>query len=95
MQSITLTGGNLTVDQISLLVHDDEAEVVFDAGVHLNVSYAREFLDEHLHSKVIYGVNTGFGPMASHLVGKETLTALQRNLIHSHAETMKAFRTRQ
>ncbi len=88
MQSITLTGGNLTVDQISLLVHDDEAEVVFEAGVHLNVSYARAFLDEHLHSKVIYGVNTGFGPMASHLVGKETLTALQRNLIHSHAVGM-------
>ncbi len=88
MQSITLTGGNLTVDQISLLVHDDEAEVVFEAGVHLNVSYARAFLDEHLHSKVIYGVNTGFGPMASHLVAKETLTALQRNLIHSHAVGM-------
>src|SRR5437763_10129135 len=26
--------------------------------------------------------------MASHLVGKETLTALQRNLIHSHAVGM-------
>ena len=84
---ISLTGDTLTIDQVSLLTHK-EARVVFEEHVHSNVSYARAFLDEHLKSKVIYGVNTGFGPMASHLIGKEQLTDLQRNLIYSHAVGM-------
>lgn len=35
--------------------------------------------------RVIYGVNTGFGPMVSHLVNKDKLPELQVNLIRSHA----------
>ena len=79
---------NLSIDQVLSLVYDDEAVVVFGDDVHEKVSRTRTFLDEHLDAKVIYGVNTGFGPMASHLIGKEQLTDLQRNLIYSHAVGM-------
>jgi histidine ammonia-lyase len=89
MQSrISLMGDNLTIDHVSSLVHNDEVEVVFEPSVYSDVSNARTFLDENSKSKVIYGVNTGFGPMASHLIGKEQLTDLQRNLIYSHAVGM-------
>ena len=86
--SITLTGDNLTIAQVSALTYNQEIKVEFDEHVESNVTQSRTFLDRHLESKVIYGVNTGFGPMASQLIGKENLTELQYNLIHSHAVGM-------
>jgi histidine ammonia-lyase len=88
MSNIVLTGDNLTVAQVSALTCDQEARVEFDERVEVNATLSRRFLDESLESKVIYGVNTGFGPMASHLIGKENLTELQYNLVHSHAVGM-------
>src|SRR5690348_3729359 len=85
---LILTGDNLTIAQVSALTQNQEVEVVFDECVESIVTRSRTFLDEHLESKVIYGVNTGFGPMASHLIGKENLTELQYNLIQSHAVGM-------
>lgn len=49
---------------------------------------AKDLLDTSLTSRIIYGVNTGFGPMASHIVGRNDLILLQRNLIRSHAAGM-------
>src|SRR4029077_16119712 len=34
--------------------------------------------------KVIYGINTGFGPMAQYKISDENLLQLQYNLIRSH-----------
>ena len=36
-------------------------------------------------NKLIYGINTGFGPMAQYKVSEENLLQLQYNLIRSHA----------
>lgn len=44
-----------------------------------------DFLKDFAHGKVIYGVNTGFGPMAQYKVPEEELKSLQYNLIRSHA----------
>jgi histidine ammonia-lyase len=85
---ISLTGEALTIDQVSSLVNHDEIEILFEEGVLSNISRARAFLDANRESKVIYGVNTGFGPMASHLIGVEQLSDLQRNLIFGHAVGM-------
>ncbi len=38
-----------------------------------------------LDGKVYYGINTGFGALASSRIGGEDLKALQRNLLFSHA----------
>ncbi len=43
------------------------------------------FLTAFSKNKVIYGVNTGFGPMAQYKVSDENREALQYNLIRSHA----------
>jgi histidine ammonia-lyase len=88
MHEIALSGDLLTVNQVSRLVQDETVQVVFEECVHQNASRAQAFLDEHREKTVVYGLNTGFGPMASHLVGKEQLTDLQRNLIRSHAVGM-------
>ena len=44
-----------------------------------------EFLKEFSKNKVIYGVNTGFGPMAQYRIKPEDQLQLQYNLIRSHA----------
>ena len=44
-----------------------------------------DFLRDFATDKVIYGINTGFGPMAQWRVGDDHLTELQYNIIRSHA----------
>ncbi len=47
---------------------------------------ARKALESLLKSgKIIYGINTGFGQLASEVVSSENLDKLQLNLIRSHA----------
>jgi histidine ammonia-lyase len=44
-----------------------------------------DFLKEFSENKVIYGVNTGFGPMAQYRIKDEDRIQLQYNLIRSHS----------
>ncbi len=44
-----------------------------------------EFLKEFSANKIIYGVNTGFGPMAQYRIKDEDRLQLQYNLIRSHS----------
>lgn len=44
-----------------------------------------QFLKEFSKNKVIYGVNTGFGPMAQFKISDEDTHQLQYNLIRSHS----------
>ena len=43
------------------------------------------FLKDFAREKVIYGINTGFGPMAQYRVDDECLKQLQYNIIRSHS----------
>lgn len=49
------------------------------------VDKCHDFLKEFAKNKVIYGINTGFGPMAQWRVDDAFLTELQYNIIRSHA----------
>lgn len=49
------------------------------------VSECYDFLSRFARDKVIYGINTGFGPMAQWRVADEYLTDLQYNIIRSHS----------
>lgn len=50
------------------------------------VKKGRLLLEEILHeSKVVYGINTGFGKFATTVISKEQLKQLQVNLIRSHS----------
>ena len=47
-----------------------------------------EFLLSFSNDKVIYGINTGFGPMAQYKIAEDELRNLQYNLVRSHASGM-------
>lgn len=59
-----------------ILVHKDIIE---------NVQNSYDFLKEFSKNKIIYGVNTGFGPMAQYKIKDGECIQLQYNLIRSHA----------
>lgn len=44
-----------------------------------------DFLKEFSSDKIIYGINTGFGPMAQFKIDEDKLNELQYNLIRSHS----------
>ncbi len=58
----------------------DISEIVLD-----RVNKSFEFLKEFSENKIIYGVNTGFGPMAQYRIKDEDRIQLQYNLIRSHS----------
>lgn len=49
------------------------------------VGQSFEFLTDFSKDKIIYGINTGFGPMAQYRIEKDQLRTLQYNLIRSHS----------
>lgn len=49
------------------------------------VENAYNFLADYQNGKVIYGINTGFGPMAQYRINGEDLNQLQYNIIRSHS----------
>ena len=63
----------------------NKAEVSISDTVYQRVNESFEFLRDFSSEKIIYGVNTGFGPMAQYKIEKEQQTQLQYNLIRSHA----------
>jgi len=55
-----------------------------------NALKAFNFLESFSKNNLVYGVNTGFGPMADFTVNKEDQIKLQYNLIRSHSSGMGA-----
>ena len=50
------------------------------------IAESQEFIDEVVsHGDTVYGVNTGFGQLASVRIGDDELAHLQENLVRSHA----------
>ena len=71
---------------------NDFTEIIFknkaahlDASAVLTVSENHSFLRRFSDHKLIYGINTGFGPMAQFKVSAENVLQLQYNLIRSHS----------
>ena len=63
----------------------DHAPFTVDGETMRAVSDCHEFLRDFAHDKIIYGINTGFGPMAQWRVDDKYLKDLQYNIIRSHS----------
>ena len=88
MKTVLLSGSNLSIEDIYAIAHDPAVKVKIDPVALARVERSQKFLMTAMREKIIYGVNTGFGPMASHIIGRDDLIALQKNLIHGHAVGM-------
>jgi histidine ammonia-lyase len=82
---IKLNGNDLTIDQIVAIGIGDK-HVELDEKALDKCRQSRAFLENEIKlRRIIYGVNTSFGPMCNKIIDDNQFTALQLNLIHSHA----------
>ncbi|RLD31934.1 MAG: aromatic amino acid lyase, partial [Bacteroidetes bacterium] len=81
---ITLSTERLKLDDYQHILFDNDSIILSDETLNL-VEQSFLFLKEFSNNKVIYGVNTGLGPMAQYRVDTEDQINLQYNLIRSHA----------
>lgn len=70
-------------DFYRVLFENEKIEPGGEAKERINRSF--EFLRDFSRNKIIYGVNTGFGPMAQYKIEDSETIQLQKNLIRSHA----------
>ena len=75
-----------------ILSLENFAEILFkEKGVRLDATALEKvdtnyhFLKDFSNGKLIYGINTGFGPMAQYKVAEDKRVQLQYNLIRSHS----------
>ena len=84
MTSLTLTPGAATLDQLAQ-VFFEETPVLLDPVCRPSVeAAAARIAQAAAGDEPVYGVNTGFGKLASIKVAASDTAALQRNLILSH-----------
>ena len=59
--------------------------IVLAEKTELQIKDCFNFLKQFSSDKIIYGINTGFGPMAQYRIDDNALTELQYNIIRSHS----------
>ena len=77
----------ISVEKLKSIVFAGETLSLSDDTMR-RVAECYDFLCDFARDKVIYGINTGFGPMAQWRVSDEHLKDLQYNIIRSHATGM-------
>ena len=83
-QNISLTGNELTFEQLHRVAFDGDAVSVSQAAIE-RMKSSRAVVDQLVASgATAYGINTGFGKLASVSISAEQLRNLQVNLVRSH-----------
>src|SRR5271170_4188084 len=80
---INLGGREFSADDFFEVLFKGKA-VSLEASALKKVDDNYQFLKDFSQDKLIYGINTGFGPMAQYKVSEQNKLPLQYNLIRSH-----------
>ncbi|MFA9393013.1 MAG: histidine ammonia-lyase [Prolixibacteraceae bacterium] len=71
---------------LALDIAKNLVEGVLNAATRIRVQQNRDIVERIVHKKkVVYGVNTGFGPLCTTLIGEDDTKKLQYNLLMSHS----------
>src|SRR5688572_18473069 len=87
MKKFELTGTNLTIEDVALIANsrDGEVQLSIHPSAWEKMERSREvILGIVKNGKPVYGINTGFGALASKQIATGDLAQLQYNLIRSH-----------
>lgn len=77
-------GRNLILNDFRKLLFENSS-IDYSKEVLLQVENNFTFLEKYAENKIIYGINTGLGPMAQYKIDDDKNIDLQLNLIRSHA----------
>ena len=82
--TMTLTPGNATLDQLRD-IWARQMPVTLDPRCHAGINVAAAIVAKAARgAEAVYGINTGFGKLASVKIAAKDVATLQRNLILSH-----------
>jgi len=83
MSTIALDGKSLTIEQVVAVACRGEQVVPLSETVREKMSAAQCWINESIHrdKKAIYGINTGFGPLANVRIEPNQAATLSRNVI--------------
>jgi len=82
--TITLIPGQVTLSQLASIYHGREAAILSPAADDVLDRGAARIAEIASGEAPVYGINTGFGKLASIRIAAGDVAALQRNLILSH-----------
>ncbi|QUW00090.1 histidine ammonia-lyase [Chloracidobacterium sp. MS 40/45] len=81
-----IRGHGLTLADVVHVAHDGPVVVEIAPDVPARLAHSRALINAILaEGRIVYGVNTGFGKLSSVTISPAALTALQLNLVRSHA----------
>ena len=85
MKKIYVDGENLTINDV-VSVSRNHAHVVLSEKGRKKICESRKNLEEIVSgSKIVYGINTGFGELCNVKIPQNKIEELQKNLLRSHA----------
>ena len=83
--TLTLDPGHVSLAQLRD-IHAGGVRLALDAATAAPMQAAQAVVQRIVdHDEVVYGINTGFGKLASTKIGHDHLAELQRNLVLSHS----------
>lgn len=86
MSKISLDGQSLTLEMVHHVMHSEKVDVSLGSEALAAMVRSRQRVEDILtDAKAVYGINTGFGALATAAVAQKDLVRLQENLIRSHA----------
>jgi histidine ammonia-lyase len=87
--TLDLTGDGFTLDHAEAILRGRVNQLALAPAARRRVLRSRHCLEDLMRTgAAIYGVNTGFGKLASQRIEPEEVLALQENLLRSHAVGM-------
>jgi len=86
MKTYTITNEWVSLETLEEILEEGHHLVLSPEAKHA-IMHCRNYLNDLMdnESRVIYGINTGFGSLCDTIIPKEDLEQLQRNLVVSHA----------
>ena len=86
MTTITITPGQLSLAELRLIARDESVQLALDSAAHAGIDASAATVARVLsEGRTVYGINTGFGLLASTKIAPEELELLQRSIVLSHA----------
>ena len=81
---VTIHKQNLHLDTVEKILFGN-VNISLSEETQSEIKLCYDFLQHFASDKIIYGINTGFGPMAQYHISEQSLADLQYNLIRSHS----------
>ncbi|VAW88770.1 Histidine ammonia-lyase [hydrothermal vent metagenome] len=91
MNTFEIKPGQLSLEDLRLL-HDEASTITFTKKNEVAINRAAEVVDDVIkQGRTVYGINTGFGLLASTKIPADELETLQRSIVLSHAAGVGRF----